>query len=128
MNFQITPQEIVFKNKDLLYHICSFSREDYYKRMCKNIYTEWKTIPFGYDIGISDKQLKIYNKIAKNISEIDPCYTPTKMIGKIKTRDPMKNTYNTKSLYPNGMVWCFDGKRLMTLKHREDGNVSWRYP
>lgn len=118
---------IVFSNKGLIKYICFFTREEYSKRMCKNIYKNWLEIPFGYDIGISDKQLMLYKKWAENISKIDEDFVSPVMIGNIKTRNP-DYSHKKEGLYPNGMIWCFDGRRLMTLKHREDGIVSWRFP
>ena len=115
----------IFTNRELLIYICSFTRNEYNKKMCKQIYREWIFMPFGYTTGISQKQIELYRKWTDSISKVDENYSPAVIIGSIKTREPDHSKYPI-GLYPNGMLWCFDGKRLMSLKHREDGLVSWR--
>ena len=115
----------VFTNIELLKYICSTNKEIYKRKMCKKIYKEWIFMPFGYTLGVSKKQIELYKKWSDSISKVDENYSPAVIIGNIKTRDPDYSQYN-QGVYPNGMLWCFDGRRLMSLKHREDKLVSWR--
>ena len=115
----------IFTNQELLIYICSFTREEYNKKMCKQIYNAWIFMPFGYTTRIDEKQMDLYRKWSDLISKADNNYFPAVIVGNIKTRNPDHTKYSN-GVYPNGMLWCFDGRRLMSLKHREDGLVSWR--
>ena len=70
-------------------------------------------MPFGYTLGVSKKQVELYRKWSDSISKVDENYSPAVIIGNIKTRDPDYSQYK-QGVYPNGMLWCFDGSRRGT--------------
>ena len=120
----------VFTNFELLKYICSFNREEYAKKMCKNIYVNWTKIndPNVCNMGINNRELKMWMKWEMYKSTIikDDSY-PSLIIGKIKNRK-MITKYTNGIIHSNGIIWCFNTQscRLLNLKHREDNKISWR--